>query len=239
MFCCVHTNSIGSTQALLNAITENIYNHLVNCTLEYFGDKQTNQAASQLLFPPESFRPDLRGSIRCTSFPFHCIYFVKLNLLRLAPLKSWPDESSSCTPRGLKTQGWCGAQALRHAHAVYKKPPLVLCSWQVWGAQFISTLDKVPTGFHRANSFISSHHLCKQGFHRNASHWRSNSLGQHGEVKACCSAISKTYTQHQIVQSWSPVSSYCPHRPLPPESGRACCLFGVYLHYSSAEMYFQ
>lgn len=92
-----------NTQALLNAITENIYNHLVNCTLEYFGDKQTNQAASQLLFRPESFRPDPRGSIRCTSFPFECIYFVKLNLLRLAPSKSWPSQSSSCTPRGLKS----------------------------------------------------------------------------------------------------------------------------------------
>lgn len=146
MFCGVHTNSIGSTQALLNAITENIYNHLVNFTLEYFGDKQTNQAASQLLFLPESFCPDPRGSIRCTSFPFECIYFVKLNLLRLAPLKSWPGQSSSCTSRGLKTWAWCGAQALRHTHDVYKKPPLVLCSWQVWGEQFISTLGKVPLG---------------------------------------------------------------------------------------------
>lgn len=189
MFCCMHTNSTGSTHALLNAITENIYNHLVNCTLEYFGDKQSNQAASQLLFLPDSFRSHPRGSIRCTSFPFERIYFVKLNLLSLAPLKSWPGQSSSCTPRGLKTRARCGAQALRHAHDVYKKPPLVLCSGQVWGAHFISTLDKVPTGFNREKSFIPSHHLCKHGFHRNAAHWRSNSLGQHAEVRACCSAI--------------------------------------------------
>lgn len=36
----VHINSIDYTQALLNGITQNIYNHLVNSTLEYFCDKQ-------------------------------------------------------------------------------------------------------------------------------------------------------------------------------------------------------
>lgn len=186
----VHTNSIGTTQGLLNG-TETIYNHLVNSTLEYFCEKQTNPAASPLLFPAESLGPDPRGLIRCTSFPFEWIYFVKLNLLRLAPLKSWPGQSSSCTPRGLKTRAccWCGAQALQHAHDVYEKPPLVSCSWQVWGTQFISTLDKVPMRFNRGNSsFQVIISVCKVSIETPLTGGQIPS-GQHGEVGACCSAI--------------------------------------------------